>query len=103
MLAGEGVVGWFGIDFVVVPVSSDGSWRVFLSEINLPLGGTTHPFWMARLATGATYDQGTGHLVAGGTVKSYVASDNPQVLSPALPVAGRGRHEARLIRAITPS
>lgn len=76
VLAREGVVGWFGIDFVVVPESPDGSWRVFLSEINLRLGGTTHPFWMARLATRATYDEGTGHLVAGGTVKSYVASDN---------------------------
>jgi hypothetical protein len=76
VLARDGVVGWFGIDFIVAPASLDGSWHVFLSEINLRLGGTTHPFWMARLATGATYDRGAGQLVAGGTVKSYVASDN---------------------------
>jgi pheganomycin biosynthesis PGM1-like protein/ATP-grasp domain-containing protein len=76
VLADEGVLGWFGIDFLVVPRPADGSWHVFLSEINLRLGGTTHPFWMARLATQATYDQDTGHLVAGGVVKSYIASDN---------------------------
>jgi hypothetical protein len=40
------------------------------------MGGTTHPFWMARLVTGGTYDPTTGELVAGGRPKSYVASDN---------------------------
>jgi hypothetical protein len=95
VLAEEGVVGWFGIDFLVVP--ADGSWRVFLSEINLRLGGTTHPFWMARLATQATYDQDTGHLVAGGCVKSYVCSDN--LKSERL----RGRSPAEVIDAVDAS
>ena len=40
------------------------------------MGGTTHPFWMARLVTGGVYDPSTGELVAGGRPKSYVASDN---------------------------
>ena len=74
VLAGEGVIGSFGIDFVVVP--GDGGHDVYLSEINLRMGGTTHPFWMARLALGGTYDPATGELRADGRAKSYVASDN---------------------------
>jgi hypothetical protein len=71
VLAGEGVLGSFGIDFVVVPGGA-----VYLSEINLRMGGTTHPYWMARLATGGTYDQATGELVTSGGPRSYVATDN---------------------------
>jgi hypothetical protein len=71
VLAAEGVVGSFGIDFLVI--GSD----VYLSEINLRLGGTTHPFWMARLATGGRYDAATGELRRpDGAVRCYVASDN---------------------------
>ena len=71
VLAAEGVMGSFGIDFIVPP---DG--EVYLSEINLRMGGTTHPFWMARLATQGAYDTDTGQLVAGGQSRAYVASDN---------------------------
>jgi hypothetical protein len=71
VMAGEGIVGSFGIDFLVVPEGG-----VYLSEINLRMGGTTHPYWMARLATEATYDAGRGELMAGGQALSYVATDN---------------------------
>ena len=72
VLAAEGVGGSFGIDFLVVPGGD-----VYLSEINLRMGGTTHPYWMARLATGATYDGATGELVGPtGRPVRYVASDN---------------------------
>ncbi len=74
VLAGEGVIGSFGIDFLLVP--GDGGPRLYLSEINLRMGGTTHPFWMTRLATGGRYDPRTGELVAGGRAKSYWATDN---------------------------
>jgi len=74
LLAAEGVMGSFGIDFLVVPDGDER--RVYLSEINLRMGGTTHPFWMARMATGGTYDVARGSLVAGGRAKSYVATDN---------------------------
>ncbi|MGH9153967.1 MAG: peptide ligase PGM1-related protein [Acidimicrobiales bacterium] len=74
VLAGEGVIGSFGIDFIVVPAGD--AHEVFLSEINLRMGGTTHPYWMARLATGASYDPASGELVAGGAPRRYVATDN---------------------------
>jgi hypothetical protein len=71
ILAGEGVVGSFGIDFLVAGRD------VYLSEINLRLGGTTHPFWMARLATGSRYDLTTGELRRpDGEARCYVATDN---------------------------
>ncbi|MDQ2825790.1 MAG: peptide ligase PGM1-related protein [Actinomycetota bacterium] len=71
VMAGEGVVGSFGIDFLVTPTGD-----VYLSEINLRMGGTSHPYWMARLATGGSYDAATGELVADGRAKSYMATDN---------------------------
>jgi hypothetical protein len=70
VLAEEGVLGSFGIDFVVVGET------VYLTEINLRMGGTTHPYWMARLATAGTYDPGTGELVTISGPRSYVATDN---------------------------
>ena len=92
VLAAKGVIGSFGIDFVVVP---DGDRHaVYLSEINLRLGGTTHPFWMARLVTGGAYDEEQGELLAGGAPRSYVATDN--LRSPALV----GRRPAEVIDAV---
>ena len=78
VLAADGVIGAFGIDFVLVPGSAAAQpprgWRVgsggrehydiYLSEINLRMGGTTHPFWMARLVTGGVYDPSTRQLIS---------------------------------------
>jgi PGM1 C-terminal domain/ATP-grasp domain len=72
VLAAEGVVGAFGIDFLVTDHG-----EVSLSEINLRMGGTTHPFWMARLATGADYDPSTGEMrVEDGGARCYLSTDN---------------------------
>ena len=71
VLAERGVIGSFGIDFVVVPGRG-----IFFSEINLRLGGTTHPFLMARHITGGDYDQGSGELLVDGATRVYKASDN---------------------------
>ena len=71
VLASRGVLGSFGIDFVVVPKRG-----VFLSEINLRLGGTTHPFLMARYLTGGSYDAAAGELLVNGSPRVYKASDN---------------------------
>ncbi len=80
VLADEGVVGPFGIDFLV-GAGSDGP-RVYLSEINLRMGGTTHPFWLARLATAGRYDPALGQLVTPAGPRGYVATDN--LTTPAL-------------------
>ena len=71
VLAEQGVLGSFGIDFVVVPGRG-----VFLSEINLRLGGTTHPFLMARYITGGVYDDASGCLLVDGEPRVYTSSDN---------------------------
>ena len=76
VLASEGVIGSFGIDFLVMP---DG--RVYLSEINLRMGGTTHPYWMAKLATGGEYVHHRGELIAAGRPVAYEASDNLKSLA----------------------
>ena len=73
-LSARGVIGWFGMDFVIAPGNGDRD--IFLSEINLRLGGTTHPFVMAQLVTGGTYDQTSGRLIVDGAECSYVATDN---------------------------
>ena len=72
-LAEKGVIGSFGVDFVVVPGAEP---KIYMSEINLRMGGTSHPFYMARFATGGHYDEATGHLMADGKKKFYVATDN---------------------------
>ncbi|GIN01024.1 peptide ligase PGM1-related protein [Planomonospora venezuelensis] len=74
VLAGRGVVGLFGMDFFAI--KTDGGYRALLCEINLRIGGTTHPFGAALLTTGAVYDPGTGTLRCGEQSKYYVATDN---------------------------
>ncbi len=74
VLASVGVIGSFGIDFVGLP--TDDGYILNLGEINLRMGGTTHPFLMARMVTGGRLDDVTGELMAGGRPKFYVASDN---------------------------
>ena len=69
VLAGEGVIGSLGIDWLVTPAGD-----VYLSEINLRMGGTTHPYWMARLAAGSSYDPVANELV--GPTICYTATDN---------------------------
>ena len=92
ILAAKGVVGSFGMDFLVV--ERGGRHDIFLSEINLRLGGTSHPFYLARFATGGTYDQASGELVADGVARSYVATDNLKS------EAYRGLTPERLIREL---
>ncbi|MBA2426684.1 MAG: ATP-grasp domain-containing protein [Actinobacteria bacterium] len=76
VLAARGVVGYFGIDFVVVLDASGAPVEIYMSEINLRIGGTWHPFVMTKLVTGASYDVVSGRLMAGDKPKVYVATDN---------------------------
>ena len=73
VLAGRGVIGSFGIDFVVAPGAPE---TPYLTEINLRMGGTTHPFLMTEFVTQGRYDEDSGELVVDGIPKHYVATDN---------------------------
>lgn len=75
VLAAKGVMGSFGVDFLVVPHPGEDH-SIYLSEINLRMGGTTHPFLMAKHVTGGTYDVSTGHLLVDGEPRFYVSTDN---------------------------
>ena len=75
VLAGKGVLGRFGVDFI--SVAEEKSWRHYAIEINLRKGGTTHPFLMLQFLTEGRYDQGTGLFLApSGRPCFYYASDN---------------------------
>jgi hypothetical protein len=74
IMAERGVVGLFGMDFFAL--KADAGYAALLCEINLRIGGTTHPFGAALLTTGASYDPGTGLLMAGDQPKYYTATDN---------------------------
>ena len=75
-LAREGVVGRYGIDFVVVRDPS-GRWRPYAIEINLRNGGTTHPFMTLQALTDGDYDPDTNEFrSASGEAKYYAATDH---------------------------
>ena len=75
-LAREGVVGRFGIDFVVVR-SASGVWEPFAIEVNLRKGGTTAPFLTLQYLTDGDYDPETGIFrTRRGQPKYYVATDH---------------------------
>jgi len=75
VLAKEGVVGRFGIDFVSTRVHNE--WAHHAIEINIRKGGTTHPYLTLQLLTDGTYDPTIGLFrSATGRICYYVASDN---------------------------
>lgn len=77
VLAEKGVVSRFGVDFMATRDGPADAWRLLALEINLRLGGTTHPFLALRLLTGGQLDESTGHyLSASGRPKFYRATDN---------------------------
>jgi hypothetical protein len=74
-LAGKGVLGRFGIDFI--SVKEGASWRHVAIEVNLRKGGTTHPFLMLQFLTDGRYHAETGEfLTPAGSPRCYYASDN---------------------------
>ncbi len=74
LLAERGVVGLFGMDFFAM--KTDAGYAALLCEVNLRIGGTTHPFGAALLTTDAVYDPATGLLMCGNQPKYYTATDN---------------------------
>ncbi|MGH2685710.1 MAG: peptide ligase PGM1-related protein [Actinomycetota bacterium] len=80
-MAGEGVIGRFALDFVVVR-RPGGGWDIFAIELNLRKGGTTHPFLTLQFLTDGAYDPEAAEFRApSGRPKYFVASDHAE--SPA--------------------
>jgi hypothetical protein len=75
VLAQRGMLGRFGIDFVVARVADE--WRAWAIEINLRNGGTTHPMLTLIALTEGDFDPALGaFVVPDGTRRHYVASDH---------------------------
>ncbi len=78
VLASKGVVSRFGVDFFVgIPREPGGEPEIFALEINLRMGGTTHPFLALQFLTGGKLDKATGlFLSPAGKPKFYRSTDN---------------------------
>ena len=77
VLASHGVVSRLGIDFVVRRESASAPWEVFALEINLRIGGTTHPFLALEFLTGGRLDPESGEFLSpSGLTKVYRSTDN---------------------------
>jgi hypothetical protein len=74
-LAAVGVIGRLGIDFVVA--RQPGRWQPFAIELNLRMGGTTHPQQTLACLTGGAYDAERAIFsTPSGEPRHYVASDH---------------------------
>jgi hypothetical protein len=75
LLAQEGVLGRFAIDFVTARRGED--WESHAIEVNLRKGGTTHPFLTLQFLTDGRYDdEGGRFLTPGGEERHLVATDH---------------------------
>jgi hypothetical protein len=85
-LADIGVIGRFAIDFVVARTDS-ARWTPFAVELNLRIGGTTHPYQTLAHLVGGHYDsESASFITAGGRPRHYVATD--YLLDPRLRALG---------------
>jgi hypothetical protein len=96
-LARLGVVGPLAVDFLVAREPQQ-PWRPFALEVNLRLGGTTHPYQTLTGLTHGSYDPQTATFrTRRGHSRHYVAIDHLEI--PQLEVLGhagllaRARHE----------
>jgi len=79
VLAKNGVVSRFAVDFLVWRDAQTDAWDCSALEINLRMGGTTHPFLALQFLTGGTLDPESGLFVSPtGAQKFYRATDNLQ-------------------------
>lgn len=75
-LSSKGVLGRFGIDFLVSR-ESNGEWSLYAIEINLRMCGTTPPFHALEFLTGGRLNNETGLFhTPQGQAKYYCATDN---------------------------
>jgi hypothetical protein len=77
VLAKRGVVSRFAVDFLCHRDGPDEPWKTTALEINLRMGGTTHPYLALQFLTGGQLDPLTGlFLSPTGHAKYYRATDN---------------------------
>lgn len=77
VLAAKGVVSRFSVDFLARGERPGGAWSVSALEINLRMGGTTHPMLALRFLTDGKLDPATGLFFSPrGLAKYYRATDN---------------------------
>lgn len=76
VLSGQGVIGRFGIDFLLTRSGGE-PWQPYALEINLRMGGTTPPFHALEFLTSGALNAETGIFCAPtGQEKFYSATDN---------------------------
>jgi hypothetical protein len=76
-LASYGVVSRFAADFLVFRAGPEAEWNLVALEINLRMGGTTHPYLALQFLTGGQLDDKTGLFYSpSGHAKYYRATDN---------------------------
>jgi len=77
VLAKHGVVSRFAVDFLVSRDDPKEVWKLQALEINLRMGGTTHPYLALQFLTGGQLDAESGlYLSPTGHAKHYRATDN---------------------------
>jgi hypothetical protein len=77
VLASHGVVSRFAVDFLAWRNEPEAAWNLTALEINLRMGGTTHPYLALQFLTGGQLDPQTGlFLSTTGHAKYYRATDN---------------------------
>jgi hypothetical protein len=76
-LAAKGLVSRLSVELLVCTDGRAGSWRLAGSEINLGVGGSTHPLLAVRFLTGGQLDPESGLFRSpSGKAKFYRATDN---------------------------
>ncbi|HVT58362.1 MAG TPA: peptide ligase PGM1-related protein [Thermoanaerobaculia bacterium] len=79
VLAARGVVSRFAVDFLIWRDLPDEPFNLAALEINLRMGGTTHPYLALQFLTGGSLDAATGQFwTPTGHPKCYRATDNLQ-------------------------
>jgi hypothetical protein len=79
VLAARNVVSRFSVDFLVLRPGPDSPWDVRALEINLRMGGTTHPFLALRFLVEGKLDPETGLFQSPGSgARFYRSTDNLQ-------------------------
>jgi hypothetical protein len=95
-LANTGVIGPLAIDFLVTR-GEHGGWQPFALEVNLRMGGTTHPYRTLAGLTDGGYDAARACFsTRGGQPRHYVATDHLEI--PQLQELGRAGLLARATR-----